>query len=64
MASPDDPDATLDAQVDSAAQRPPLPVDRIELPVYRPRRTVSMVFWFAFVAAAVVTALVIWLVLA
>ena len=63
MASPDDPEATADASVVPAARRP-LSDERIELPVYRPRRSLQRWFWLAFVLAALVAALVVWLVLA
>ena len=70
MASPDDPDATVEAEATATAagpeegRRQPLSAERIELPVYRPRRRTRLVFWCAFAAAALVTALVVWLLLA
>jgi hypothetical protein len=69
MASPDDPEATAEAEwtvpADSPRVRPqPLSADSIELPVYRPRRRTRVVFWSGFVVAAVVAVLVVWLVLA
>jgi hypothetical protein len=51
MASPEPPDEeTLGAEPD---RRPPLPVQPVSLPIYRPRRRVGIVFWIAFVVAAV-----------
>jgi hypothetical protein len=63
MASPDDPEPTADAgEVPDAALR--LPVERIELPVYRLRRSTAVRFWIGFVVAAALTALIVLLVLA
>lgn len=60
MVSPD-PEETADAS--ASARRPALPLERIELPVYRPREPRRWPLWVAFVLAAVVAALVVWLVL-
>ena len=51
MASPEPPDEeTLGAAADRQA---PLPLQPLPLPVYRPHRRVGVVFWAAFVLAAV-----------
>jgi hypothetical protein len=63
MASPDDPDATVGAANEPAAAPAPA-AERIDLPVYRPRRRVAVVFWCAFLAAAVAAAILVWLLLA
>lgn len=63
MASPDDPEATADAAAGPARHRP-LADNSVALPVYRPRRRTTARFWLAFAVAAVVAALVVWLVLA
>ena len=62
MVSPEGPDDTVDASGEGAA-RPPAS-ERIELPVYQPRRKTATVFWIALLAAAVVVGLVLWVVLA
>jgi hypothetical protein len=62
MASPDDPDATADAGAAPVEHRP-LSDERVGLPIYRPRRRTTALFWFAFAIAALVCAVVLWLVL-
>jgi hypothetical protein len=57
MASPEPPDEeTLGAAPD---RQPPLPLQPVSLPIYRPRHRGAVLFWIAFVVAAVLVAAVL-----